>query len=187
MDEANRLPVFSKFDHFAREFLDPLAKRKMRRTKVPLSAMPGWKVNMRFDFPYSKIDELANAAGRLDFLMGWKGHPETSRQEAFQTLTRLVLEHVTVESIEGRYTIDGWHCELENGPECDHLPHNWYHPGASSHPGSLHRSSTSMDTPSFEACGSPATLPAGGTTQLFSSTCRRSTRLATRSSGHPRG
>lgn len=136
MNERAFPHVFSAFESFVREFLDPLSRRKLTRTKVPLSAMPGWETKLSFNHPsHDEIRAISEAVARLETLTRYKGYSPEEREAAYQALAELVLRQVTVESVQGRYTIEGWHCELEQGPEWDPLPDDWYQPGSVQPPG----------------------------------------------------
>lgn len=126
------VPLYYDFDTFAKRFLDPLSRREFKRTTIPLSNMGGWKVETSLaSLNNETAGQLAEAAANLRLVTGYKGFDESRRQAALEAIAKIVLPHVRVDSIKGRYSIEGWRCRPDNGEDWDTIPPNdgWDQPG----------------------------------------------------------
>lgn len=120
MDQNAHPRFYDDFNVFALNFLDPLAKRELRRTDIPLNHMFGWDIKMELN-PLSP-----DIKGRLRVKIAGGATDE----ELMRLLEEAVLPAVTVDSVWGRFSIHGWHCELEQGYDWDPLPGDWCQPGS---------------------------------------------------------
>lgn len=139
MKTATDLSMYMNFDDFREGFLDPLSRRRFERANVPLSEMRGWTVEktLRAAAALSEVDR-----GKLLMLMtsacaALQGQSESAVDTAYGLLGAFFTSQVEVTRIHGRYMIEGWRCEPENGDEWDPiLPEaGWDQPGIVQPPG----------------------------------------------------